>query len=247
MPDEFECSEGTRERGRISETIWSVSVAIVDALFNIISITLRVSLTALLIACAIGIPLGALIGLTRFPARRFVIAMIYTGMAFPPVVIGLVVYVLLSRNGLIGKLALPFVPSLFTIEAMIVAQVILALPLVIGVTMSEVMNVSKALRLQIRALGATPTQVALTTLREAKAGVVLAAVSGFGAAISEVGAVMLVGGNIENQTRTLTTAIVLETSKGEFDVALPLGALLLTIAFVVNALAIRLQGRSLDA
>jgi tungstate transport system permease protein len=219
----------------------------VDALFNIISITLRVSLTALLIACAIGIPLGALIGLTRFPARRFVIAMIYTGMAFPPVVIGLVVYVLLSRNGLIGKLALPFVPSLFTIEAMIVAQVILALPLVIGVTMSEVMNVSKALRLQIRALGATPTQVALTTLREAKAGVVLAAVSGFGAAISEVGAVMLVGGNIENQTRTLTTAIVLETSKGEFDVALPLGALLLTIAFVVNALAIRLQGRSLDA
>jgi tungstate transport system permease protein len=219
----------------------------VDALFNIISITLRVSLTALLIACAIGIPMGALIGLTRFPARRFVIAMIYTGMAFPPVVIGLVVYVLLSRNGLIGKLALPFVPSLFTIEAMIVAQVILALPLVIGVTMSEVMNVSKALRLQIRALGATPTQVALTTLREAKAGVVLAAVSGFGAAISEVGAVMLVGGNIENQTRTLTTAIVLETSKGEFDVALPLGALLLTIAFVVNALAIRLQGRSLDA
>jgi tungstate transport system permease protein len=219
----------------------------VDALLNIISVTLRVSLTALLIACAIGIPLGALIGLTRFPARRFVIAMIYTGMAFPPVVIGLVVYVLLSRNGLIGKLALPFVPSLFTIETMIVAQVILALPLVVGVTMSEVINVSKALRLQIRALGATPTQAALTTLREAKAGVVLAAVSGFGAAISEVGAVMLVGGNIENQTRTLTTAIVLETSKGEFDVALPLGALLLTIAFVVNALAIRLQGRSLDA
>jgi tungstate transport system permease protein len=219
----------------------------VDALFNIISVTLRVSLTALLIACAIGIPLGALIGLTRFPARRFVIAMIYTGMAFPPVVIGLVVYVLLSRNGLIGKLALPFVPSLFTIEAMIVAQVVLALPLVVGVTMSEVMNVSKALRLQIRALGATPTQAALTTLREAKSGVVLAAVSGFGAAISEVGAVMLVGGNIENQTRTLTTAIVLETSKGEFDVALPLGALLLAIAFVVNALAIRLQGRSLDA
>jgi tungstate transport system permease protein len=159
-------------------------------------------------------------------------------MGLPPVVVGLFVYLLLSRSGPFG-----FLSWLFTPAAMITAQVIIALPLVIGLTMSAVASVDPALRLQVRSLGATSAQVMWTVLWEAKAGVTAAIVAAFGGIISEVGAVMLVGGNIEGSTRVLTTAIVLETRKGNFELALALGVVLLGLAFASNFVLLRLPGR----
>lgn len=216
-------------------------------LLPIVSVSLRVSGLALLISALLGVPLGLWLGLKRFVGRRVMIAAIYTGMAFPPVVIGLALYMLLSRAGPLGRLALPSVPELFTIDAMIAAQTLLALPLVAGLTMSAVLAIDPALRQQLRALGATDRQIAWQLVREARSGIVLALIGGFGAVISEVGAVMLVGGNIQGSTRTLTTAIVLETGKGDFALALALGAMLLGIVFVINAVALRLQGKTLEA
>jgi tungstate transport system permease protein len=201
---------------------------------------------ALLLSTLIGIPLGALIGLTRFPGRKLVVVLLYTGMGLPPVVVGLFVYLLLSRTGPLGQLNSALIPALFTPGAMIFAQTIIALPLVMGFTMSAVLAVDPALRLQLRSLGATPCQSTLTILREARFGVIVAVVAGFGGIISEVGAVMLVGGNIEHQTRVLTTAIVLETGKGNFDLAVALGMILLTLAFLSNLLMFWLQGNPLD-
>ncbi|PDV97002.1 ABC transporter permease [Candidatus Chloroploca asiatica] len=208
----------------------------------IIILSLQVSGVALLISAIIGVPLGSLIGLHTFPGRQLVIAIVYTGMGFPPVVIGLAVFLLLSRSGPLG-----FLGWLFTPSAMVLAQVILALPLVIGFTMSAVLAVDPALRTQIRALGASPTQTTLAMLWEARVGVLVALIAGFGGIISEVGAVMLVGGNIQGSTRVLTTAIVLETRKGAFDVAIALALVLLGITFVINLALLQLQGTLLKA
>ena len=167
-------------------------------------------------------------------------------MAAPPVVVGLFVYLMLSRSGVLGSLNWTFVPSLFTAGAMVVAQVIIAFPLVAGFTMASVSGIDPALRLQVRALGASKWQVTWAVLEEARVGVIAAVVAGFGGIISEVGAVMMVGGNIEGRTRVLTTAIVLETSKGNFDLAIALGIILVSIAFLTNYLIVRLQGRHFD-
>jgi len=210
---------------------------------EIVALSLRVSGTALLISSLVGIPLGAALGLTRFIGRRLAMAFLYTGMGFPPVVIGLFVYLMLSRSGPLGQLNSPLVPSLFTPGAMIVAQSIIAFPLVAGFTMAAVMGVEPELGQQVRALGATRWQTALTVLMEARLGVVVSVIAGFGSIISEVGAVMLVGGNIEHRTRVLTTAIVLETRKGTFDLAIALGVILLSLAFITNGLVLALQGR----
>lgn len=215
-------------------------------LTEIVLLSLRVSGVALFFSALLGVPVGALVGLKRFKGRRLAAVLLYTGMGFPPVVIGLFVYLLLSRNGPLGALDLPFVPQLFTPEAMILAQTIIAFPLVAGFTMAAVMGVDPGLRQQVRSLGATPRQAALAVLMEARTGVIVAIVAGFGGIISEVGAVMLVGGNIEGRTRVLTTAIVLETRKGNFGLALALGAVLLAIAFAANLIMLRLQGRSFD-
>ena len=215
-------------------------------LSEIVLLSLKVSGTALLFSTLIGVPVGVLIGLNRFRGRRFITAVMYTGMGFPPVVVGLFVYLLLSRRGLLGGLNWPFIPSLFTPGAMIIAQTIIAFPLVAGFTMAAVMGVDPQLRQQVLALGATPRQAALTVLGEARLGVIVAIIAGFGSVISEVGAVMLVGGNIAGRTRVMTTAIVLETRQGDFGMALALGALLLGIVFVANVLMMRLQGRSFD-
>lgn len=201
---------------------------------------------ALLISTLIGIPLGVFLGLKRFFGRRLVIALMYTGMGFPPVVIGLFVYLMLSRTGPLGSLHSPLVPALFTPGAMILAQSIISFPLVAGFTMAAVMGVDPNLRQQVMALGATQQQAAWTVLMEAKVGVIVAVIAGFGGIISEVGAVMLVGGNIDGRTRVLTTAIVLETRKGNFELAIALGAILLGITFLVNLAMLRLQGRSFD-
>ena len=207
-------------------------------LLPIISLSLYVSGVALLISGVAGIPLGALLALRAFPGRRLVELLIYTGMGLPPVVVGLAVYVLLSRSGVLGGLGWLFTPA-----GMIVAQVIIALPLIIGLTAAAVEAVDPALRLQVRALGAAPAQVVRAVLTEARAGVLAALVAGFGSVISEVGAVMLVGGNIEGETRVLTTAIVLETRKGNFALALALGGVLLALATAANFLLLRLGGR----
>lgn len=209
-------------------------------------LSLRVSGIALIISTIAGIPVGAALGLARFRGRRLSVALVYTGMAFPPVVIGLFVYLLLSRSGVLGGLGLPWVPKLFTPEAMILAQVIIAFPLIAGFTMAAVQGVDPALRVQVQALGASRWQTTWAILEEARVGVIAAVVAGFGGIISEVGAVMLVGGNIEGQTRVLTTAIVLETNKGNFGLALALGVILLSMAFATNFIILRLQGRSFD-
>jgi tungstate transport system permease protein len=213
---------------------------------EIIFLSLQVSGAALLISTLVGIPLGVVLGMTRFFGRKLVIALLYTGMGFPPVVIGLFVYLLLSRSGPLSGLHLPFIPALFTPEAMVVAQSIIAFPLVAGFTMAAVMGVDRGLRQQVLALGATHAQAALAVLMEARVGVIVAIIAGFGGIISEVGAVMLVGGNIEGRTRVLTTAIVLETRQGNFQLALALGLILLGITFVVNLAMLRLQGKSFD-
>ncbi len=215
-------------------------------LIETVVLSLQVSGTALLLSTLIGIPLGAFMGLTRFPGRRLMTALLYTGMGFPPVVVGLFVYLLLSRSGPLGQLNWPFLPALFTPGAMILAQTIIAFPLVAGFTMAAVMGVDPHLRQQIQALGATPWQSTLTLLSEARVGVVVSVIAGFGGIISEVGAVMLVGGNIEHKTRVLTTAIVLETRKGNFGLAIALGLVLLSLAFLTNLAMLQLQGRTFD-
>lgn len=216
------------------------------ALYEIVWLSLRVSGIALLISTLIGIPAGAALGLIRFPGRRLAVALVYTGMAFPPVVIGLFVYIMLSRKGPLGSLALEWIPRLFTPEAMILAQIIIAFPLVAGFTMISVLGVDPNLRLQVQSLGASGWQTTLAVLEEARTGVIAAVVAGFGGIISEVGAVMLVGGNIEGQTRVLTTAIVLETNKGNFGLAMALGLILLSFAFLTNFIVLRLEGRSFE-
>ena len=206
------------------------------ALWEIVWLSLVVSGMAVFIAALLGIPTGAWLGLRTFRGLRGITAVIYTGMGLPPVVVGLIVFILLSRQGILGGL-----DWLFTPQAMIFSQTILAIPLIVGVTMTAVRGVGKDLRIQLKALGATDAQILRTVLSEARFGVIVGLVAGFGAAISEVGAVMLVGGNIEGQTRVLTTAIVLETRQGHFDLALALGIILLLLAFMTNALAVRLQ------
>ena len=217
-----------------------------SVLREIVILSLQVSGTALFFATLIGIPLGVVMGLRRFVGRRLVVALLYTGMGFPPVVIGLFVYLMLSRSGPLGQLTLSFIPDLFTPGAMVVAQTIISFPLVAGFTMAAVMGVEPQLRQQVRSLGATEWQTALMVLNEARVGVVVSVIAGFGSIISEVGAVMMVGGNIEYKTRVLTTAIVLETRKGNFDLAMALGLVLLGLSFLTNLAMLRLQGRSLE-
>ncbi len=217
-----------------------------SGLLEIILLSLKVSGIALVISTLVGVPFGVILGLNRFSGRRLIVALVYTGMGFPPVVVGLFVYLLLSRSGLLGSLHLPWIPALFTPEAMVAAQVIIALPLIAGFTMSSVMGVDPHLRQQVMALGATKQQAALTVLMEARVGVVAAVIGGFGGIISEVGAVMMVGGNIEGRTRVVTTAIVLLTRQGDFTLSIVLGIILLAITFTINLAMMRLQGKSFD-
>lgn len=204
-------------------------------LWPIVLLSLQVSGTALVFSAVLGIPLGARLALRPVLGQRLIVLLIYTGMGLPPVVVGLFVYLLLSRSGPLGGLNWLFTPA-----AMVTAQIIIALPLVIGLTMTAVEGVDPALRLQVRALGATPAQVMGAILREARTGVMAAIVAAFGGIISEVGAVMLVGGNIAGKTRVLTTAIVLDTRQGDFELALALGGVLLGLAFISNYLLLRL-------
>ncbi|GAB4400134.1 MAG: ABC transporter permease [Anaerolineales bacterium] len=244
------CSESKRRRCAINE-IWEglKQAALLlwhldPEVMHIVGVSLRVSGTALLFSAAIGIPLGAWLGFSRFVGRRLVVALLYTGMGFPPVVVGLFVYLLLSQSGPLGSLNVAWIPRLFTVGAMVVAQVIISFPLVAGFTMAAVKGVDPSLRQQLISLGATEWQATLAVLREARFGVIVSVIAGFGSIISEVGAVMLVGGNIEGSTRVLTTAIVLETRRGNFSLAIALALILLSLSFLSNILMLRLQGKT---
>jgi tungstate transport system permease protein len=206
---------------------------------DVLWLSLRVSGSAVLLGVALGLPFGVVLGVTRFRGRSLAIALVHTGFALPPVVVGLFVYMLLSRSGPAGGLQLLFTPA-----AMVIAQAVLAAPYVAGITLAAVQAVPTDVRQQARALGAGRLRSLWTHVREARLGLGAAVVAGFGAVISEVGAVMMVGGNIRGETRVMTTTIVLETRRGNFGTALALGLVLLTLAFAVNlALTRAQQGR----
>ncbi len=213
------------------------------ALWQIILTSAQVSGAALVVSALIGIPCGAVLGLKNFRGKRIVQSIIYTGMGIPPVVVGLFVYLFLSRNGVLGSLNQTWIPDLFTIPAMVIAQILIATPLIVGYTMSAVAEVSPDLRIQLRSLGASRIQATAAILSEARLGVVVAIVGGLGSIISEVGAVMMVGGNIQGSTRVLTTAIMLESRQGNFGMAIGLGIVLLILAFIINAGLAQLQGK----
>jgi tungstate transport system permease protein len=202
-------------------------------------LSLGVSGAATVISLGIGIPLGSILGLVRFPGRRFVASLVNTGMGLPPVVVGLAVSVFLFRQGPLGFLHIMYTPS-----AMIAAQVIIALPIVAGFTMAATQSLDAKLKLQIISLGASKIQLTWMLLKEARLPLLAAVMAGFGAVISEVGASMMVGGNIVNQTRVLTTAIVAENSKGEFAYAIALSIILLVLVYLVNLILTIIQQRS---
>ncbi len=201
-------------------------------LFEIVLLSLRVSLTAVIVACAIGLPLGAAVAVSRFPGRRAVIVVLNALMGLPPVVVGLVVYLMLSRAGPLGPAGLLFTPS-----AMIIAQAILIVPIVAALSRQVVEDAWLEYREQLRSLGESRFGAAITLLWDLRFSLVTIVLAGFGRAAAEVGAVMIVGGNIDGVTRVMTTAIALETSKGDLPLALGLGAILLTIVLALNGAA----------
>ena len=208
---------------------------------EIIEITLRtlaISSAATAIALAIGIPLGAVLALRRFWGRGLIVASVNTGMGMPPVVVGLVVALFLWRTGPLGDLDLIFTPY-----AMVIAQLLLSLPLVVGFSLASIQSVNPRLIGQIWAMGTNRWQVLWLLVRETRLGLLAAVMAGFGAAISEVGASMQVGGNLVGETRVLTTATVLETSRGNFEVAIALSLILVVLAFLVNLVLTAVQQR----
>jgi tungstate transport system permease protein len=201
-------------------------------------LSLRVSATATLIALLLGIPAGAALALTRFPGRTLLVSAVNTGMGLPPVVVGLFVTILLWRSGPFGELEVLYTPA-----AIVLAQAVIASPIVTGITLAAVQNVPDKFRLQLLALGASRLQMVRVVLREARLPMLVAVMAGFGGVISEIGASMMVGGNIKGHTRTLTTAMVLETGKGEFGIAIALSILLLLLVFGINWALTTIQQR----
>ncbi len=207
-------------------------------IWSILWLSLEVSGSATLISLLIGIPAGTALALTRFPGRGLVVSAVNSGMGLPPVVVGLFVTIVLWRSGPLGNLEILYTPA-----AIVVAQAVIASPIVTGITLAAVQQVPREFRLQLLALGASRVQMVWTVLREARLPMLAAVMAGFGGVISEIGASMMVGGNIKGQTRTLTTAMVLETSKGDFDVAIALALLLLALVFLVNWALTSIQQR----
>lgn len=201
-------------------------------------LSLRLSGVATLISLLIGLPFGTALALGRFRGRNFLLSIVNTGMALPPVVVGLVVSIFLWRSGPFGDLSLIYTPA-----AIVIAQTIIAAPVVTGLTAAALQQVNPRLRLQLMGVGASPVQVVLELWNEARLPLLAALMAGFGSVISEVGASMMVGGNIRYQTRVLTTAIVLETGKGNFALAIALSIILLLIAYLINLALTWIQQR----
>ena len=201
-------------------------------------LSLQISGAATLLSLAVGIPAGTALALARFPGRALVVSLVNTGMGLPPVVVGLFVTILLWRNGVLGALELLYTPT-----AMVLAQLVIAAPIVTGLTLAAVQQIPERFRLQVLALGASRAQMTWVLVREARLPLLAAMMAGFGGVISEVGASMMVGGNLRGSTRVLTTATVLETSKGNFDIAIALSVILLAITFLVNWALTAIQQR----
>jgi tungstate transport system permease protein len=201
-------------------------------------LSLQVSGTATLVSLLIGTSIGTTVALSNFPGRKIVVSLINTGMALPPVVVGLFVTIFLWRNGPLGVLGVLYTPT-----AMIIAQSIIATPIVMGITLAAIQQLPKKLRLQILALGATRLQMIWILIKEAKLPLLAAVMAGFGGVISEVGASIMVGGNIKGYSRVLTTATVMETSRGNFDIAIALGIILLLLAYFINLILTQVQQR----
>ncbi len=206
-------------------------------LAEIVLLSLRVSLSAVAVASLVGLPLGAAVAVCRFPGRAAVVVLLNAFMGLPPVVAGLAIYLLLSRAGPLGEFGLLFTPS-----AMVIAQAVLVTPIVAAVTRQTVADLHEEYDEQLRSLGVSPAGTAWTLLWDGRFSLLTAVLAGFGRAIAEVGAVIIVGGNINHVTRVMTTAIALETSKGNLDLALGLGIILLAIAVGVNAALVALRG-----
>jgi tungstate transport system permease protein len=206
--------------------------------FEIIALSLRISLTATVIAFALGLPLGMLLAFGRFRGRRLALATVHTGMGMPPVVVGLIVTVTLWRSGPLGGLDMLYTPS-----AMILAQAAIGTPLVAGISAAALQQIDPDFRVQMQAIGASRLRSLWAVSVEARLPLLAAVMAGFGAAVSEVGAAMMVGGNIAGETRVLTTAAVLETSKGNLALAVALGLILLLLAFLVNLVLTLAQQR----
>jgi tungstate transport system permease protein len=227
------------------ELIWRGAVKAAELVFgldaevwSITWLSLQVSGYATLISLLIGIPLGIALALARFPGRGATVALINTGMGLPPVVVGLFVSIFLWRSGPLGFMELIYSPA-----AMVIAQVIIAFPIVAGLTMASFQALDPKLALQLLGIGASKAQLLWLLCKEARLPLLAAVMAGFGGVISEVGASMMVGGNIRGQTRVLTTATVLETGKGNFDIAIALGLVLLGLTFGINFLLTRIQQR----
>jgi tungstate transport system permease protein len=206
--------------------------------FAVLWLSLKVSGAATLISLAVGVPAGAALALLRFPGRTAVVSLVNAGMGLPPVVVGLFVSLLLWRSGPLGGWEILYTPA-----AIVLAQAVIAAPIVTGITLAAVQNVPEPFRLQLIALGASRTQMVAVVLREARLPMLVAVMAAFGGVISEIGASLMVGGNIKGQTRTLTTAMALETGKGNFEVAIALSVLLLVVVFSVNWVLTAIQQR----
>jgi tungstate transport system permease protein len=201
-------------------------------------LSLQISGTATLISLLVGISVGTTVALAEFPGRKFVVSLINTGMGLPPVVVGLFVTIFLWRNGPLGFLGILYTPA-----AMILAQAVIATPIVMGITLAAIQALPRNLRLQILALGATRIQMVWILVKEAKLPLLAGVMAGFGGVISEVGASIMVGGNIKGYSRVLTTATVMETSRGNFDIAIALGIILLLLAYSINLVLTHIQQR----
>lgn len=198
--------------------------------------TLQITGLAIVITLLIGLPLGLFIGLSQFRGKQLILSIVNSAMGLPPVVVGLFVSLLLWRSGVFGALGLMYTPG-----AMVIAEVIIALPLVIGLTAATIKNMKEGIKWQIISLGASKLALYRKMLIESRIGVAAAVIAGFGGIISEVGAAMMVGGNIEGQTRVLTTAIVLETRSGRFETAIALSVILLSLTLLINIALTRIQ------
>jgi len=201
-------------------------------------LSLNVSGTATLISLFIGVSIGTVVALSKFRGRKIVVSLINTGMGLPPVVVGLFVTIFLWRSGPLGFLGLLYTPA-----AMIIAQSVIATPIVMGITLAAMQQLPKKLRLQILALGATRLQMVWTLIKEARLPLLAAIMAGFGGVISEIGASIMVGGNIKGYSRVLTTATVMETGKGNFDIAIALSIILLVLAYLINLVLTYVQQR----
>ncbi|GFO56423.1 ABC transporter permease [Geomonas sp. Red276] len=209
-----------------------------EEVLGIALLSLKVSGIATLISIVIGIGTGTVVALTSFPGKKILVSLVNTGMGLPPVVVGLFVSILLWRNGPLGSLELLYTPT-----AMVIAQSVIATPIVMGITIGAMQHLPPGLRLQILALGATRTQMVAMLIREARLPLMAGVMAGFGGVISEVGASIMVGGNVKGYTRVLTTATVMETGRGNFDIAIALSVILLVFCFAINYVLTWIQQR----